>query len=213
MNSYQLAHSPACERNTPPLLKFLEKNLNLESKDGTTTRPSFLEIGFGTGQHAFSFSQHFSSIDFYACDQTTYHPHLHQRIEVLGRPSNLFGPFELKANPNGVNQNLPLKSFDFIFSANTMHIMSWPVAQSLLKALPSLMNGNAQLFLYGPFKFEGQFTSESNHAFDLSLKSNAPHMGIRDYEEICSLLKAGGLLEVGIEVMPANNHILKFKAS
>lgn len=203
MTETNLAHSPACERNTPPLLEFLKDHL--KKPEGT-----FLEVGFGTGQHAFSFATSFPQLNYFASDQLDYHPHLLQRIKVLGKPENLNGPFLLKASEKEVTHNLPAQKFDTIFSANTLHIMSWKEAVTLLNFLPSLLKNEGQLFLYGPFKFSGQFTSPSNFQFDSNLKSNAPHMGIRDFEEVASILTDKGLKHHETLQMPANNNILIF---
>lgn len=203
MENSILAHSPACERNTPPLLEFLKKHLS-------HPQGRFLEIGFGTGQHAFAFSQAFPELSYFAADQKNYHAHLEQRKEVLGAPKNLFGPFELYATETKVHHNLPSHKYSCVFSANTLHIMSWHEAKALLKFLPSLIEDKAELFLYGPFKFNGAFTSDSNQHFDLNLKAQAPHMGIREFEDIKMLLEEGGLCFQENHNMPANNNILVF---
>jgi hypothetical protein len=203
MEIHDLAHSPAAERNTPPILEFFKEHLKESSGH-------FLEIGFGTGQHAFAFSKAYPSMTFYTSDQLPYHYHLNKRIEVLGRPKNLKGPYELIAKVDKVKHNLEEQKFNTIFSANTLHIMSWPEAVSLLNFLPSLLEKGGQLFFYGPFKFEGEFTSESNQSFDLSLKSQAEHMGIRDYEKIYEILGEKGVIGNLVTQMPANNHILSF---
>lgn len=204
MNPNDLAHSPACERNTPPLIEVF--NNHLKAKKG-----SFLEIGFGTGQHAMAFSHAFGELNYFACDQTHYHPHLNQRLEVFGRPPNLNGPYFLQADDTQVTHNLPQDKFHSVFSANTLHIMSWPEALSLLPFMANLLNRRGQLFLYGPFKFSGKFTSESNARFDLSLRENAAHMGIREAEEITQILEKNDLHHHCTLEMPANNHVLIFE--
>ena len=149
MSEQELAHSPAAQRNTPPLLDFFQQHLKNQSGN-------FLEVGFGTGQHAFAFSKAFPQITFFTSDQVPYHHHLNKRFEVLGRPDNLKGPYELVASSDQVKHNLEEVQFDTIFSANTLHIMSWPEAKSLLEFIPTLLKEGGQLYFYGPFKFEGK---------------------------------------------------------
>ena len=69
---------------------------------------------------------------------------------------------------------------------------------------------NGTLCIYGPFNYQGKYTSESNANFDLWLKGRDEHSGIRDFEAICQLASKSGLaLNEDIE-MPANNRILLF---
>lgn len=203
MEHQELAHSPACERNTPPLINFLQSQLKYPNSD-------FLEVGFGTGQHAFAFAHAFPELNYIAADQIQYHPHLLNRIKVLGRPKNLMGPYNLMSTGETVKHNLPQEKFTTIFSANTLHIMSWPQAQALLQFLGHSLKKDGSIFLYGPFKFAGKFTSPSNENFHYSLQAQSPDMGIRNHEEICTILEAQDLKLRDVVEMPANNNILIF---
>ena len=74
-----------------------------------------------------------------------------------------------------------------------------------------MLSPGARFALYSPFARDGRHTSQSNAAFDRSLRAQDPGMGVRD---LCNLerLAAGGAmtLEDGI-AMPANNHILVWR--
>src|SRR5256886_14793913 len=52
------------------------------------------------------------------------------------------------------------------------------------------------LCVYGPFRFRGQYTSDSNAQFDGWLKARDPDSGIRDFEALEELTRAQGL-EIG----------------
>lgn len=60
--------------------------------------------------------------------------------------------------------------------------------------------------LYGPFNYQGNYTSDSNREFDLWLKQRDPAMGIRDVEAIQAL--AQDLTPIADHAMPANNRLL-----
>ena len=105
---------------------------------------------------------------------------------------------------------LPAQRFDAIFTANTLHIMSWSVVQQLFARLPMLSTDNAKLCIYGPFNYNGAFTSSSNAAFDATLKSRDRAMGIRDIEAVLSLAEAAGFVLENDHEMPANNRLLQF---
>lgn len=65
--------------------------------------------------------------------------------------------------------------------------------------------------VYGPFNYDGAYTSESNARFDQMLKSRDADSGIRDYEWIEEL--AGKVrLDLFEDVeMPTNNRCLIWK--
>jgi hypothetical protein len=201
-----LPHSPACDRNKDAIATALKEWISPESKN-------FLEIGFGTGQHAYHFAGLFPNLNYYAADQKNYHPILKLRMETLTPPKNLRGPFLFYANEDRacVDHDLILQNYDIVFSANTLHIMSWSEALLSLECMGQLLRPQGTLLLYGPFKFSGQFTSESNALFHQSLKQRDSRMGIRSYEEIKKVLIKQGLSEKKILTMPANNNILAFQ--
>lgn len=200
--SQTLSHSVACERNQEPIKDVLKNEIIFGQ--------NFLEIGFGTAQHAFFFSSCFPDISYYAADQEQAHLNYLQRKMVLGAPENLFGPFQFKASDKGVLHNLNDEKFSQIYSANTLHIMSWPECQSFLKFAANLLEDQGKLFLYGPFKFNGDFTSESNEAFDKSLRARDPKMGIRSFEDVEKLLLSENLHQSIVYDLPAHNNLLVF---
>jgi hypothetical protein len=65
--------------------------------------------------------------------------------------------------------------------------------------------------LYGPFNRNGQFTSESNRAFDESLRARDSEMGIRDDQALIELGEAHGLRFAADHSMPAKNRVLVWK--
>ena len=71
----------------------------------------------------------------------------------------------------------------------------------------------AWLLLYGPFKYNGKFTTESNARFDDWLKQRDPASGVRDFEKVQELAATAGLSLQEDNPMPANNQLLVFKLS
>jgi len=98
--------------------------------------------------------------------------------------------------------------FDAAYSANTLHIMSWREVEAFFAGLDTALATDATLVVYGPFNYAGAFTSDSNAAFDASLKARDPAMGIRDFEAVDALARAIGLQLVTDAPMPANNRLL-----
>ncbi|WP_423186434.1 DUF938 domain-containing protein [Alishewanella sp. d11] len=193
-----LPYSQACENNKAPILAILQQAFAECS--------AILEIGSGTGQHAAHFAKNLPHLTWQASDQQHYLPELNERLKRAALP-NLPQAFSFD-----VTKQLMLPNrFDGLFTANTLHIMSWPIVESMFQRLDELLTEKATLCIYGPFNYAGHFTSASNQLFDQSLKSRDPAMGIRDIEQVVALAKMHAFQLHEDFTMPANNRLLWFK--
>lgn len=194
--------SEACERNREPILAVLRRLLQ--------DRRRVLEIGSGTGQHAEYFAAQLPHLLWQASDHPDYLPGIAERLAEAGLP-NAPVPWPLQAELAPVPGMAPLPEaplgFDAVFSANTLHIMSWPHVQALFAGLPAVMADDALLCVYGPFNYNGNYSSDSNRQFDGWLKARDPESGIRDAEAVDALAAAQGLRLVDDVAMPANNRL------
>jgi len=123
--------------------------------------------------------------------------------------SNIRAPLTLD-----VNQARWLDSgerFPAVYTANTFHIMDWPTVQAFFSGLPSVCLNDAYLIVYGPFKYNGKFTSESNRNFDETLRNSDWGSAILDYEQVAELALAAGFGLLKDVAMPANNQCLIFQ--
>ena len=197
--------SPACERNRDPILSVLRKHFG--------DRKRVLEIGSGTGQHAVHFAGALPQLIWQASDCAENLPGIRQWLDeaaLANTPAPLLFDVAVQRAPVAADEavvqwaagGLP---YDAVFSANTLHIMSWREVEQLFAALPALTTPDARLIVYGPFNDDGQFTSDSNAAFDASLKRRAAHMGIRDAADVDALAQAVGFGLIDDIAMPANN--------
>ena len=192
-----LPFSQACENNKSPILSVL--------KTAFSDCQRILEVGSGTGQHAVYFASQLPHLIWQCSDQPAYLADLQRRLNyenVSNLPPAL--PLDIRQS------DWPEPAADGVFSANTLHIMSWPVVQRFFERLDNLSAPKAELCIYGPFNYQGQFTSASNQAFDLSLKQRDPAMGIRDQEAILQLAAGIGFQLQADHSMPANNRLLHF---
>jgi len=190
-----LSFSDACERNKGPILEVL--------RTAFADRRRVVEIGSGTGQHAVHFARHLPHLQWQATDRADYLPDLAARI-AAEVPPNLASPVELDV----LQEPWPDLRADAVFTANTLHIMSWPAVEAFLAGLPRLLETGGVLAIYGPFKYGGQFTTDSNAAFDAMLRERDPQSGLRDFEAVTALAEAAGLKLVTDHAMPANNQLL-----
>ena len=102
----------------------------------------------------------------------------------------------------------PVKTFNYVFTANTAHIMSWPEVQLMFSGIGKRLPSKGLFCIYGPFNYQGDYTSISNQVFDQSLKGRNPKMGIRDFEAIAELAETNQLKLLDDIAMPANNRVL-----
>jgi trans-aconitate methyltransferase len=184
-------YSEACERNRGPILEVLREHF--------ADRRQVLEIGSGTGQHAVHFAAGLPQLTWQTSDIDAHLPGIRLWLEHSALP-NLPQPMTLD-----VTGSWPARRFDAVFTANTLHIMSWPEVCTLFAALPTVLTADAVLAVYGPFNYDGRFTSPSNASFDAWLKRRSPHSGIRDFAAIDELARASGFVLAEDRAMPANN--------
>jgi cyclopropane fatty-acyl-phospholipid synthase-like methyltransferase len=195
-----LTVSEACERNKAPILAVL--------RAAFADRAQVLEIGSGTGQHAVYFAAHLAHLIWHPTEQLAHLPDLAARVELEG-PPNLRRPTVLD-----VNQSVwPLRSVDAVFTANTLHIMAWPEVLALFRGLDAVLSPGGIVCVYGPFRYEGRYTSESNRDFDRLLQNRDPRSGLRDITDVSEIAERHGLKLRADHDLPANNRLLELVRS
>jgi cyclopropane fatty-acyl-phospholipid synthase-like methyltransferase len=188
------------EQNKAPILKVLKRYLhNVETT---------LEIGSGTGQHAVFFAGQFPHLTWYASDQGEYLDGIQLWLDEATM-DNIRGPLLLDVN----QENWPVKEVSAVFSANTVHIMDWLSVENMFAGISKVLTDQGLFCLYGPFNYDGQFTSESNARFDLWLKQRDPRSGVRDFEALQALAARAGMTLIDDCEMPSNNRLLVWKKS
>jgi len=184
-------HSPACERNREPILDVLRQQL--------ADRRHVLEIGSGTGQHAVHFAAALPQLIWQSSDRAENLPGIRTWLDEAALP-NTPAPLEFD-----VAGTWPAMQFDAVFSANTLHIMAWCEVELLFARLPTITTDDASLIIYGPFNYQGRYSSDSNAAFDQWLQARGTHMAIRDAAAVDALASRAGFDLVDDIAMPANN--------
>jgi len=185
----------SCEQNKHVILDVLK----IEFANSSTT----LEIGSGTGQHAVYFASQMPHLQWQCSDRNSELSGMKRWLDDANL-KNCLPPFALDV----LREQWPDKKYDAVFSANAVHIMSWQAVEALFKGLNDCLNEHAVVCLYGPFNYNGAFTSESNARFDQWLKQRNPESGIRDMTDIDQLAVQCGLTLSNDYEMPANNRIL-----
>lgn len=193
----QKPFSQACENNKDPILLVLKEHFS--------DLNNVLEVGSGTGQHSVYFAQHLPHLQWHSTDRAINHAgielwHNEAQLNNLHRPINL-----------DLNYAWPVDKVDAIFTANTLHIISEALVERFFTGVKKHLSAAGTLCIYGPFKYQGQFTSDSNQRFNEFLQQQDPQSGIRNIELILQLAQQAGLNLIDDVTMPANNQLLVFK--
>jgi SAM-dependent methyltransferase len=189
--------SAACERNKDPILEVLRLRF--------ADRAQVLEIGSGTGQHAVHFARALAHLTWHPTEQLAYLADLAERVKLEGG-HNLRPPTLLD-----VTQAVwPVRSVDAMFTANTLHIMSWTEVIALYRGVGAVLAPGGVFCVYGPFRYDGRYTSDSNQEFDRMLQERDPQSGLRDILAVTALAEQYGLILDADHDLPANNRLVVF---
>ena len=192
---FERPYSAASERNREPILTVLREHF--------ADRRQVLEIGSGSGQHAVHFAAALPALRWQCSDRAEMLPGMRLWLDEAALP-NTPTPLVLDV----AQTDWPAGPYDALFTANTLHIMSWESVQTLFARLPALTTPGAKLAVYGPFNYGGAYTAPSNAEFDAWLKARDPRSGIRDFEAVDALAREAGLALLADVAMPANNRCL-----
>jgi cyclopropane fatty-acyl-phospholipid synthase-like methyltransferase len=189
--------APACERNKGPILEVLHREF--------ADRRSVIEIGSGTGRHAVYFAAQIPQLVWQTSDLPENHAGIAAWLKHVPL-ANARAPLTLDVESADV-ASLQSMTFDAAFSANTAHIMGIEAVQAMFDLVGRVLPSGGVFCLYGPFNFDGSFSSPSNAEFDASLRRQDPAMGIRNIEDLDEFGKTSKLTRERLYAMPANNHI------
>ena len=196
MNDKPFAES--CVQNRDPILAVLGEVF--------ADRRRVLEIGSGTGQHAVYFGAALPHLVWQTADVPAHHAGILAWLADAAL-SNVLPPLALEA----CQTDWRCGRYDAVFSANTLHIMGWPEVECFFAGVGAVLEPGGMLAVYGPFNYDGTFTSDSNARFDAWLKARDPASGVRDFEAVDALARAQGLVLMRDFAMPANNRTLVWR--
>jgi SAM-dependent methyltransferase len=188
----------SCEQNRAPILAVL--------REVFAGRCRVLEIGSGTGQHAVYFAPELPHLVWQTADVAQHHAGIRAWLDEAALP-NVLPPLALDVNQPDWHSG----RYDAVFSANTLHIMGWPEVEKFFEGVGAVLEPGGLLAVYGPFNYNGAFTSDSNARFDAWLKARDPASGVRDFEAVDALARAQGLILLQDIAMPANNRTLVWR--
>jgi cyclopropane fatty-acyl-phospholipid synthase-like methyltransferase len=191
-------YSSSCERNSAPILNVLKQVIGDKHK-------TLLEVGSGTGQHAVSLASEFPHLLWTCSDVKSNHEGIGLWLKE-SNISNIKGPLEFEIDKD----DFPIGDFDLIFTANTFHIIGWKKVEIFMQLCGENLKKNALVIIYGPFNYNGKYTSQSNADFDVWLKELNPLSTICSFEDVSENMLLNGFTLLNDFEMPANNRTLVF---
>ena len=200
-----LPFSQACENNQQPILEVLQQELK--------NSHHVLEVGSGTGQHSVYFAPRLTHLHWQTSDVYANHAIINAWHAAYPAP-NLYAPLSFDVASDSIPINKTINApYDAVFTANTLHIMSWSLVTRLFETVGDMLPLEGKFIIYGPFNENGRYSSESNRQFDYSLRQRDSNSGIRALEDIIKVAEKQHLLLINRYKMPANNEILVFRKS
>lgn len=198
-----LPFSQACENNQQPILDVLQQEL----QDATHV----LEVGSGTGQHSVYFAPRLTHLQWQTSDVLANHAIINAWHAAYPAP-NLYAPLSFDVASDSIPITKTINApYDAVFTANTLHIMSWFLVSKLFELVGNMLPLEGKFIVYGPFNENGRYSSDSNRQFDYSLRQRDSNSGIRALEDIIEVAEKQHLLLINRYKMPANNEILVFQ--
>ncbi|MBW4645644.1 MAG: DUF938 domain-containing protein [Goleter apudmare HA4340-LM2] len=203
-------YAPATARNSEPIIEVL---LQVLPESGT-----ILEIASGTGEHAVFFASRLRNCLWLPTDANPQ-----SRASIIAWTEhnvcdNVHAPLELDAREpvwaverGAVAQWLESEPIVAIVNINMIHISPWSACLGLMAGAGRILKAGGILYLYGPFKQNGEHTAASNATFDEYLRAQNPEWGVRNLDDVVAAASAQNLTLKQIYQMPANNLSVVFQ--
>jgi hypothetical protein len=197
--------SQACVNNQQAITDVLKRVFN--------DRQQVLEIASGTGQHAVYFSAALPHLQWQCSDLAINHQGINAWLDeaLQAGATNIARPLMLDVTQSEWPNLKSDVRCDALYSANSLHIMPWSAVEALFTQLNTYLPIGAIVAIYGPFNYNGCYTSESNQQFDHRLFLRSPLSAIRDFEAVNQLAQDAGLELQEDNAMPANNRLLVWR--
>lgn len=161
-----------------------------------------LEIGSGTGQHAVAFATELDHLHWQTSDLDENHTGINAWIDA-GELDNVMAPLSMDVRTADVEAC----TYDAAYSSNTAHIMGIDAVENMYTLVGRALCDGGVFCLYGPFRCDGRFNTQSNADFDTDLRGRDSAMGIRDLETLDTFAAANGLQRQRLYAVPSNNYV------
>jgi len=193
----------AGRRNRDPILGVFK---TLFPKDGWA-----LELASGSGAHVNYFAPHFPEVTFQPSDYDEKVFETISKTRDAQGNKNVVDPIRVDLTNAETWPHAETRLYDVVFVINLFQVAPLSIAEGVSELASKVLTPRGFLAIYGPFKVDGRYTTESNQNFDQEILSKqVPEWGLKDIRDIEKIASKYGLLLKKQIDLPANNFILLF---
>jgi len=103
------------------------------------------------------------------------------------------------------------RRYDAIFVINIFQVAPVAINDGIAALAAKTLKDDGRVYIYGPFKIDGRYTTPSNQAFDEEIRAAAvPEWGLKDVRDLEAAARPHGIVLTETIERPANNFILVF---
>ncbi len=165
-----------------------------------------LEVGTGSGHHAVHIAAQIRTLQWVTSDVAACQDRIKKTLKEA-KLANVHGPIVFEIGKD----EFPKQKLNAIFAAQVLHVISWKQAKSLFKVLGKRLRKGSQVIFYGPFKYDGEFSSERFSQLDSTLRAKDPQTGIRAFEDVLKAMNKVGFKLKKDYSFADSNHLLFFE--
>jgi hypothetical protein len=193
----------AGNRNRDPILSVFRE---IFPKSGAA-----LELASGAGNHVNYFAPHFPTLSFQPSDYNVEVFDSIKRKRAEAGNTNIFDPIKIDLTAPDTWPSPADRLYDAIFVVNLFQVAPVSICDGIARVADRVLTKDGFVAIYGPFKVDGAYTTESNAAFDQEiLAPKVPEWGLKDVRDLERASNAHNIALRKIVNMPANNFILLF---
>lgn len=170
-----------------------------------------LEFASGSGMHMNYFAPHFPQMRFQPSDMNEDVFETIKKLKSEQGNVNVADPITLDLTQPSTWPAPEDRLYDVIFCINIFQVAPVSIADGMMQCAATVLKDTGFLSIYGPFKVDGRYTTESNESFDKEVRSaGVPEWGLKDVADLRAAAERHGLRLQRQVDMPANNFILMF---
>ena len=170
-----------------------------------------LELASGSGAHINYFAPHFKQHQFQPSDYDTDVFETIKNLRTEQGNANVADPIKIDLTKPETWPDPSAKLYDVIFVINLFQVAPVSIIDGIAQVAARVLKPSGFLAIYGPFKVNSNYTTESNAAFDKEiLAANVPEWGLKDVRDLEQAANKYGIKLKQQLDLPANNFILVF---
>lgn len=193
----------AGNRNRDPILSLFHE---IFPKSG-----SVLELASGAGNHVNYFAPHFPALSFQPSDYDVEVFETIKKKRAEANNANVLDPIKIDLTAPETWPSASDRLYDAIFVVNLFQVAPVSICDGIAQVAERVLTKDGFVAIYGPFKVDGNYTTQSNAAFDQEiLAPKVAEWGLKDVRDLERAAIAHNIALKKIVDMPANNFMLVF---